>query len=103
MNIDEPIVCPKCNSKHFKMKRQATYVYTYNINTPEINMCSSKEEALPFLFDNREQTESSEYLECEICGAQYPCPFFTDKQKIDLTILRKAIRADHKSEPEFFG
>lgn len=85
------------------MKRQATYVYTYDINTPEINMKNNTEEALPFLFDNREQTESIEYLECDSCGAHYPCPFLNDKQKINLTILRKAIRADHQSEPEFFG
>lgn len=103
MNIEDTLICPKCNSKDFKMKRQATYVYTYEINTPESNINSSKEDSLPFLFDNREQTESLEYLECDSCGTHYPCPFFTDKQKIDLTILRKAIRADHQSEPEFFG
>lgn len=102
MNIEETLVCPKCNGKHFKMKRQATYVYTYDINMPESNI-NNNEEPLPFLFDNREQTDSAEYLECDSCGAHYPCPFFNDKEKIDLTILQKAIRADHKSEPEFFG
>lgn len=103
MNISEDLVCPKCNSNHFKMKRQATYVYTYKINTPEIDKWSDKEDSLPFLFDNREQTASEEYLECDSCGAQFPCPFYTDKEKISLTILQKAIRTDHKSEPEFFG
>ena len=103
MNINEPLVCPKCNSKDFKMKRQATYVYTYKINTPNPNTLNNKEESLPFLFDNREKTESTEYLECDHCGAEYPCPFLTDKDKIDLTILQKAIRADHNNSPEFFG
>jgi hypothetical protein len=85
------------------MKRQATYVYTYNINTPNIDLWGNDKEALPFLFDSREQTSSEEYLECDHCGEKYPYPFSTGKQKIDLTILQKAIRADNKDEPEFFG
>lgn len=103
MNSEESLVCPKCQHKRFRMKRSATYIYTYNINTPNIDTCGNDEEALPFLFDNREQTDSEEYLECVNCGAKYPCPFFTKEQKIDLTILQKAVRADHQEKPEFFG
>ena len=103
MNIDESLVCPKCNSTHFNIKREATYVYTYKLNTPDTVSNSKNESALPFLFDNREQTCSNEYLECEECGARYPCPFFNDTQRINLTILQKAIRADHKEEHDFFG
>lgn len=32
MKIDELIVCPKCNSKNLKVKREATYLYTYTLN-----------------------------------------------------------------------
>ncbi|WP_246615562.1 hypothetical protein [Clostridium thailandense] len=103
MNIDELLICPKCNNNSFNIKREATYVYTYKLNTPDTKLRSDNKSALPFLFDNREKTCSKEYLECTKCGAHYPCPFFTDTEKIDLTILQKAIRSDFKDEPEFFG
>lgn len=103
LNLDNSLICPKCNNKYFEMKREATYLYTYKINSPVTNSWSDNDETLPFLFDNREQTSSQEYLECIKCGAKYPCTFNKDTQSINLTILRKAIRADHKDSPEFLG
>lgn len=103
MNLSEPLSCPRCNGTHFKMKRQATYVYTYNINTPITEEYTEEGSAIPFLFDNREQTDSKEFLECDNCGKIFPCSFLTDKERISLTILQKAIRSDFKKEPEFFG
>ncbi|MBC2581380.1 hypothetical protein [Clostridium sp. DJ247] len=85
------------------MKREATYLYTYKISTPNTESRSIENEPLPFLFDNREQTDSKEYLECDECGHKYPCVFDRERQKIDMTILRKAIRADHQHYPEFLG
>ncbi|MCT8975452.1 hypothetical protein N4T77_02460 [Clostridium sp. CX1] len=103
MNSSKSLSCPNCNGNYFKMKRQATYVYTYNINTELTEQWSEEGEALPFLFDNREQTDSKEFLECAQCGETFPCQLLTDKEKISVTILQKAIRSDFKEEPEFFG
>ncbi|WP_246599757.1 hypothetical protein [Clostridium lacusfryxellense] len=103
MKIDESLVCPKCNSKNFEMKHEATYLYTYKIDLVNIQVNEEGLENLPFLFDNREQTCFNEFIECNNCGTKYPCSFNKDKQTIDLTIMRKAIRADHVKNPEFLG
>jgi uncharacterized protein YbaR (Trm112 family) len=101
LNIDELLVCPKCNNKHFCIKREATYIYTYKLDYPKADTLINKTEELPFLFDNREKIDSKEFLICEACGAKYPFDLEKDKHKIELTILRKAIRADNKDTPEF--
>lgn len=102
MKVEEVLVCPKCNGKHFSVKREATYLYTYKLETSG-HENRIEEEALPFLFDNREQTDSKEYLQCEQCRAQYPCDLDRQHDHIQFTILRKAIRADHQVNPEFLG
>jgi len=103
MEIKESLICPKCNGVAFEMKREATYLYTYKIDTPLTNEWSNEDEALPFLFDNREQLDSKEYIECKECGARYSYNLDKGKPKIHLTILQKAIRADSQKEPEFWG
>lgn len=103
MNIDNSITCPKCNGNYFELKREATYVYTYKINSPDTKTWSEEKEALPFLFDNREQVDEHDYLVCTKCGEHFACSLEDNKDKINLTILRKAVRADHQESPEFFG
>ena len=103
MKINETLVCPKCNNKNFDIKHEATYLYTYKIDTVNINIDNGKSENLPFLFDNREQTCFKEFIECNRCGAKYHCSFNKDNQTVDLTIMKKAIRADYVKKPEFFG
>lgn len=103
MKLNESLTCPKCNGKNFEIKHEATYLYTYKIDTVNGNINGEESENLPFLFDNREQTCFKEYIECNQCGTQYPCSFDKDNQTIDLTIMKKAIRADHVKTPEFFG
>jgi uncharacterized protein YbaR (Trm112 family) len=103
LKINELLVCPKCNGKNFEVKNEATYLYTYKIDTASSIIDSEGIENLPFLFDNREQTCFKEYIECDFCGTKYPCSFDKDSQTIDLTIMKKAIRADNIDTPEYFG
>jgi DNA-directed RNA polymerase subunit RPC12/RpoP len=103
LKINESLVCPKCNNKNFEMKHEATYRYTYKIDTASENIDDEQSENLPFLFENREQTCFKEYIECDHCGVRFPCSFDKDSQTIDLTIMRKAIRADNVDTPEFLG
>ncbi|MBW9159551.1 MULTISPECIES: hypothetical protein [Clostridium] len=103
MKINESLKCPKCNSKNFEIKHEATFLYTYKIDTVNETISEEGSENLPFLFDNREQTCFKEYIECSTCGSKYPCSFDKDNQTIDLTIMKKAIRADNVKNPEFFG
>ena len=103
MNINESLICPKCNGKNFEIKHEATFLYTYKIDMlNEISM-RKDQKILPFLFDNREQTCFKEYIECSKCGNKYPCTIDKENQTIDLTIMKKAIRADNVKTPEFFG
>lgn len=103
MRIKESITCAKCNGTHFTVKREATYLYSYNLDTPESGQWSKDPEALPFLFDNRELVQSNEYLQCENCGARFPCSLDERNNTINFTIERKAIRADNVTNPEFLG
>ncbi|MDT8718334.1 hypothetical protein IAI10_16835 [Clostridium sp. 19966] len=102
MYLNESIICPKCKSKNLSIKREATYLYTYQISQNK-KESSNKDEALPFLFDNRAKIDSKEYLQCESCGGKYPCKLDEFSGKIDFTILQKAIRADNQETPEFLG
>lgn len=103
LNLSESISCPSCNGENFLAKYEATYVYTYKIDTPNTKDLTNSSENLPFLFDKRDQSSSKQYIECQKCGAQYPCAFKLGVDKIDFTILRRAIRADHVTKPEFLG
>lgn len=102
MQLLREIACPRCSSKNFSAKYESTYVYSYKIEPP--NSAEPKEEnGLSFLFDNREQKGSKQYIECLECKAQYPCEFTMDSKNIDFTILSKAIRSNYVEKPEFFG
>ena len=103
MKIDESLICPKCNSTNFKVKREATYLYAYKLDTPVNKTQSIEEDGLPFLFDYREQLDNKEYLECEECHAKYPCDLQGDNPKIHLTILQKAIRSEFENNPGYLG
>ena len=103
MEINEPLICPKCKGNCFEMKREATFLYTYKLDTPLTDQWSKQDEPLPFLFDNREQIRSKEYLKCTSCGAKYPHHIDDDHAQAQLTILKKAVRSNYSKEPEFLG
>lgn len=103
MEINKSLSCTKCEGVHFEIKRMATYLYTYKLNTPLTEEWSKENEPLPFLFDNRELISSKEYLECKECGAQFPCDLYSKDTKVHFTILQKAIPSDYVKEPNYFG
>lgn len=103
MRIDEDLVCPECKGVHFKVKREATYLYTYNLDTPLTENRSMEHESLPFLFDYREQLDNKEYLECQDCHAKFSCDLESTNSKIHLTILQKAIRSEFENNPGYLG
>ncbi|HRS21625.1 MAG TPA: hypothetical protein P5510_07650 [Clostridia bacterium] len=96
MELKEPLICTKCSGRHFTVKREATYLYSYDLE-------NKNSEALPFLFDNRELVDSHEYLQCEQCGARFPCTLDEYNSTINFTIEQKAVRSDHVTNPEFLG
>ena len=99
MKLINSLSCPKCNGNEFIAKHKATYVYSYNINTQD----TVSNETLPFSFENRERTESTQYIECKQCGATFSCNFELNPDQFDFTIIQKAIRSEHTTKPEFLG
>ncbi len=73
------LMCPICKSSKLAMKYEAKYVYTYMIDndTPGLK---NETEFLSFLYDKREQTEASQYIECGSCGTRFPC-FYSQVEK----------------------
>lgn len=102
MELSSSLICPACRNNSLTAKYEATYVYSYCIDSGAPGR-QNEEEFLPFLFDNREQKGAKEYIECSSCGAQYPCSFGEGNKGVNFTILQKAIRSDHVDRPEFFG
>lgn len=100
MNLHQTIKCPHCSGTHFTAKYESTYVYSYKIDSPESNTADSP---VPYLFDNREQTNAKQYIECNNCKTKYPCEFTMDSENVDFTILQKAIRANYTKDIEFWG
>lgn len=103
MNINRPLECPECSGTHLEIKKEATYLYTYKVDTPLTKGWSKEKEALPFLFDNRELVGTNDYIQCAECGAKYPCDLEKGDVKIHFTIMQKAIRSDFQEYPEYLG
>jgi ribosomal protein L40E len=103
LRIKESMICTKCNGNHFTVKREATFLYSYKLDTPDTGQWSKDPEALPFLFDYRELIDSHEYLQCEKCGARFPCSLDDRNNTINFTIEGKAVRSDNVNNPEYLG
>jgi hypothetical protein len=97
------LICPNCSSTYFTMKREAAYLYSYKIDTPDTKKRSKDNEGLSFLFDYREQLSDKEYLECEGCRAQFPCDLKLSEEHVDFTILQRALRSEYVTNAEFSG
>ena len=100
MDLHQTIKCPHCQSTKFTAKYESTYVYSYKIDSPE---SKTAESPVPYLFDNREQKDASQYIECDQCKAKFPCEFTMDAEHVDFTILQKAVRANYTKDIDFWG
>lgn len=90
MSDSSLLICPICKSSNFLIKYEATYVYSYLIDS-DAPGTRNTEEFLPFMFDNREQKNTRQYLECNTCGSIYSCYFNHIDKKINLKDLQAAI------------
>jgi len=80
-------VCPNCKGRIFTAKYEASYVYSYVVDSDAPGIKNHKE-LLPYLFDNREQKDAKQYVECNGCGMQYPCFFDKDNWGPDFTLFQ---------------
>lgn len=66
--------CPICSGMDLVLRHEASYIYSYKIDSDAPGLKNS-DEFLSYLYDNREQKDSREYIECNSCKAQYPYSF----------------------------
>ena len=97
MSDTELLVCPVCKSNSFLLKYEATYVYSYFIDSDAPGL-KNTDEFLPFMFDNREQKETKQFLECITCGSKYKCYFNQWDNKIGIKDLQAAISSSNISK-----
>ncbi|MCX8131477.1 MAG: hypothetical protein N3I35_15470 [Clostridia bacterium] len=98
MDTIKQIICPLCNNTSFVVRYEATYVYSYYIDSDAPGIKNSHE-FLPFMFDNREQKDSRQYIECISCKAIYPCYFNEWNSGIGQVDLQKAISPSNAVHP----
>lgn len=84
------LLCPVCNNSNFLIKYEATYVYSYIIDSDAPGL-RNKNEFLPFMFDNREQKDTKQFVECITCGSKFRCYFNQWDNKIGFKALQEAI------------
>ena len=66
--------CPICNSSDLVLRYEASYIYSYVIDSDAPGLRNT-EEFLSFQYDKREQKETRKYIECSSCRTQYPDDF----------------------------
>ena len=91
------LICPICKNSDFTAKYEAKYIYSYTMDS-DAPGSNNDEIFLSFLYDKREQKESKQYIECNICKTQYPCFFSEGNKGIDYDALQKAI--NHRKLPK---
>jgi glutaredoxin len=69
-----PYKCPICKSNELTLRYEASYIYSYVVDSDAPGLKNS-EEFLSFLYDKREQKDTRTYVECNQCGTQYPYTF----------------------------
>lgn len=69
--------CPICSSSELTLRYEASYIYSYVIDSDAPGLKNS-EEFLSFLYDRREQKDTRTYVECNQCKTQYPYTFLNE-------------------------
>ncbi len=87
LRAENSLVCPKCHRKNFEIKKKATYVYTYNVDSNNLQAEILETAESPYLFDNREKVSESKYIVCKSCGESYSFFINKDDEKLTVTLI----------------
>lgn len=92
MNPIDHAVCPVCNDDNLILKYEATYEYSYIIdsNAPGLN---NTQELLPYMYDTREQKDAKQYIHCGTCGTNFPCYFDKWTEGINAETIQKVLNS----------
>jgi hypothetical protein len=61
LELSNRLVCPSCGGRKFTAKYEASYLYSYVVDSDAPGLKNDKE-FLPFLFENREQMDAGSIL-----------------------------------------
>ena len=92
--------CPKCTHGKLYLKDEATYVYTYDIQTDGQVKWKNDEGYLSYLFIDREQKDFRQYVQCNACKEIYHHDV-ENKQDMEMIILKKAVHYNGEISNEF--
>ncbi len=90
------VICPVCHDNHLILKYEATYEYSYIIDSNAPGRNNTKE-LLPYMYDDREQKDTKQYIECKTCGTSYPCYFDKWTEGINAETIQKVLDSAHIS------
>jgi len=90
MADSKDLICPNCQSNRLVVKYEASHVYSYVVDSNAPGR-KNNEEFLSFLYDKRELTQSDQYVECQSCGAKFPCSFNVWNNSTSRNELQEAI------------
>lgn len=94
------LICPACGSNQLYIRYEATYVYSYALDSDAPGKKNTSE-FLPYLYDNREQTGTKQYIECIHCKAKFQCIYDQWDEDTDLTHLQESLNADYRNQLEY--
>lgn len=89
MSNSKNLKCPYCQSNRFTVKYEASYVYSYIIDSDAPGLKNTNE-FLSYMYDNREQNKSIHYLECMSCKTRFPC-YFNEWKNVNIEDLQHII------------
>lgn len=94
MHHNNHVVCPVCKAENLELRYQATYEYSYKIDTNAPGVHNTKE-LLPYMYDSREQMGAKQYIECKSCGTSYPVYFDKWTEGITSHMIQEAINSSY--------
>ena len=92
MCLMDRVICPVCKDDHLILKYEATYEYSYIIDSNAPGLSNTKE-LLPYMYDNREQKDAKQYIQCTKCKTHFPCYFDEWTDGINCETIQKAINS----------
>jgi len=84
------LTCPNCHSSDLVIRLEASYVYSYALDSDAPGR-KNTDEFLSFMYDDRDQKEIKQYVECISCGRQFTCYFNTWDKNNSLKELQNTI------------
>lgn len=94
MSESKILVCPYCHNNYFHIKYEASYVYSYVIDSDAPGLKNTNE-FLSFKYDNREKKESIQYIECQSCRTRFPCNFNEWDVSMGAEEIQRIINSQH--------